>query len=269
MDLNPWVVRDGVLVRAAGRVLVIDGETWFERPPWRAMPMTRPRRAPRPGAHALRVHGVDVDRLDRLDEYPGGVVEGWATLTATWRHGELHTQAQEPMSTSAPDAEAGRWTSPPCPPPVGGWPVVPLVGPTTAANLTASPPPQDRWAELTITQITQFRPHPAQPVLVVAAEDPERAERALRPTFGASLCVVGSRYRQRDIDAAQDRLRQELPARRWRLTSTGRSAGDDGQPTVTAEFAWIEAEVARWATTVPDGLLDADVWLTPIAASSR
>lgn len=209
------------------------------------------------------MHDVDVARLDRFEEYPGGVVEGWTTLTATWHHGELHVQAQEP--TPPPEAEAARWTSPPCRPPGGGWPVVPLAGSLTAANLPAPPPRREAWAELTITQITQVHPQPAQPVLVVAAEDPERAEHALRPTFGAALCVVGSRYRQRDIDAAQDRLRQELSARRWRLTSTGRSADDDGQPTVTARFAWIESEVAPWATTVPDGLLDADVWLTPIA----
>jgi hypothetical protein len=33
---------------------------------------------------------------------------------------------------------------------------------------------------------------------------------------------------------------------------------------VTAHFAWIEHEVAEWAATAPDGLLDLDVWLTPV-----
>ncbi|WP_410608072.1 hypothetical protein [Amycolatopsis sp. lyj-109] len=62
----------------------------------------------------------------------------------------------------------------------------------------------------------------------------------------------------------QDRLRQELSAR-WRMTSTSRAASEAGQSIVTAQFAWIEPEVAQWAATVPDGLLDADVWLTPTA----
>ncbi|WP_329048579.1 hypothetical protein OG738_39005 [Amycolatopsis sp. NBC_01488] len=57
--------------------------------------------------------------------------------------------------------------------------------------------------------------------------------------------------------------------RRWPMTSTGQSAGGDGQPTVKAEFAWIEPEVARWAATVPEGLLDADVWLTPVECGPR
>lgn len=254
-------MREGVLARAAGRVLVIDGTVWFERPLPRASALIHPRPTPRPGRHALRAHGVDVDRLDRREEYPGGVIEGWTTLTATWHHGELHAQAQDPMP--AADVEPNRWISPPCPPPAAGWPVVPIVGSMTAANLPAFPPRREQWADLTITQITLFHPEPTQPVLVVAAEDPERAERALRPTFGAALCVVASRYRRRDIDAVQDRLQQELSARRWRMTSTGRSASDAGQPTVTAQFAWIESEVAQWAATVPDGLLDADAWLTP------
>jgi len=55
-----------------------------------------------------------------------------------------------------------------------------------------------------------------------------------------------------------------MSSRRWPMTSNGRSASHDGQPTVTAQFAWIEPEVAQWATTVPDGLLDLEVWLTPV-----
>lgn len=254
-------MREGILARAAGRVVVVEGTAWFEPPLARTLVLIHPRPAPRPGRHALRVHGLDVDRLERREEYPGGVIEGWTTLTATWRHSELHTHAQDPTPAAGPRPH--RWTTPPCPPPAGGWPVVPLVGAMTAANLPARPPRREDWAELTITQITQFHPQPTQPVLVVAADEPERAEHALRPTFGSALCVVASRYRQPDIDAAQDRLKQELFAHRWRLTSTGRSAGEDGQPRVAAEFAWIESEVAQWAATVPAGLLDADVWLTP------
>lgn len=261
MSLAGWVVRDGVLVRAAGRVLVIDGTTWFEPPFPRAMPLIHPRPAPRAGRYALRAHGVDTERLARREDHPGGLIEGWTTLTATWRRGELHAHVQDP--TLAPAREASRWTNPPCPPPPAGWPGPAGGNSAAAANLSASPPRREEWAELTITQVTQFHPAPTQPVLVVAAEDPVRAERALRPVFGASLCVVTSRYRRQDIDAAQNRLRQELSARRWPMTSTGRSAGADGQPTVSAQFAWIDLEVAHWAATLPDGLLDADVWLAP------
>src|SRR5437899_2322083 len=130
-----------------------------------------------------------------------------------------------------------------------GWPLFPVYPAMTSANLPQRPPQPDEWTELTITQVTHFRPHPAQPVLVVAAEDPERAEQALRPRFGAALCVVASRYRTQDVDAAVQRLRAEMSARRWPITSTGRSASSEGQPTATARFAWIEPEVAEWAET--------------------
>lgn len=131
----------------------------------------------------------------------------------------------------------------------------------STANLPVRPPAPAEQAELTITQISVFHPHPTQPVLVVAAEDPDRVERALRPTFGSALCVVPSRYSREEIDRTLRQLREQ---QFWPMSASGRSAGEDGQATVTATFAWIEPEVADWAETVPDGLLDLDVWLTPV-----
>jgi hypothetical protein len=262
VDLTGLVMRDGVVARASGRVLVIDGTVWFERPGARTLPLTSRPRPPHPGRYAVRAHGVNLDRLDRAVRHEGGIFEGWTTVTGTWRRHELHVSDQ--TSISVRDARTDRWTTPPCPPPAAGWPTAPVYGGMSAANLPARPPEADEQRRLTITQLTQFRPHATQPVLVVAAEDPERAERALRPTFGAALCVVPSRYRQQEIDETLQRLRDEMSSHRWPMTSNGRSAGDDGQPTVVATFAWIEPEVAEWAATVPDGLLDLDVWLTPV-----
>jgi hypothetical protein len=263
MDLTGWVIRDGSVASASGRVLVVDGAVWFEGPHVRVMPSVFPRSAAGKGPYAVRAHGVAVDRLDRRAQYPDGTVDGWTTLTGTWQDRELHVHSQ--ASPSDREVSAHRPTVPPCPAPSGGWPTSAIVRPMTAANLPARPPRPDEWAELTITQVTQFHPDPAQPVLVVAAGDPERVERALRRRFGASLCVVASRYRQEEIDAAVDRLREEMSSRRWPITMTGRGASSAGQATVTARFAWIEPEVAEWAATVPDGLLDVDVWLRPAA----
>lgn len=246
-------MREGVVARASGRVLVIDGIVWFERPGPVALPWTSRPRPPRPGRYAVRAHGIDLDRLDRVQRHDDGTLEGWTTVTGTWRHRELHVSAQ--TSTPQRGAWTNRWTTPPCPPPAGGWPT---------ADLPARSPQPDEQTRLTITQVTVFRPHETQQVLVVAAEDVERVERALRPTFGAALCVVPSRYRRHEVDETLRRLRDEMSSHHWPMTSNGRSAGDDGQPTVIATFAWIEPEVARWAATVPGGLLDLDVWLTPV-----
>lgn len=263
VDLTGLVMREGVVARAAGLVLVIDGTVWFERPLPRPLMARFPPRPPARGPHAIRAYGVDLDRLDRTKRYDGGVLEGWTTLTGTWRQDGLHVDAQ--TSAPRPSGRTNRWwTTPPCPPPPDGWPTAPVYGGMSSANLPQRPPQPDEQAALTITQQTVFRPHETRPVLVVAAEDPERAERALRPTFGAALCIVPSRYSRQEIDDTLGRLRDEQSARRWRLTSNGRSAGEDGQPTVVAQFAWIEPDVAEWAATVPDGLLDLDVWLTPV-----
>jgi hypothetical protein len=255
-------MRESVVARASGRVLVIDGTAWFEMPLPRAAIAIWPPPPPRQGPHAVRAHGVDLDRLDHAKHHDGGILEGWTTLTGTWRRGELHVRDQ----TSTPPVEGwtNRWTTAPCPPPAAGWPTVPIHGPMTAANLPARPPQPHECAELTIIQLTQFQPHPTQPVLVVAAEDPERAEQSLRPRFGDALCVVRSRYRQHEIDETLQRLRDEQTAHRWLITSSGQSASSDGQPTVSAGFVWIEPEVAVWAATVPDGLLDLEVWITPV-----
>ncbi|WP_372660959.1 hypothetical protein [Amycolatopsis kentuckyensis] len=50
MSLAGWVVRDGVLVRAASRVLVTDGTTWFEPPfPRRGVAQSQQPQSMRPG----------------------------------------------------------------------------------------------------------------------------------------------------------------------------------------------------------------------------
>jgi hypothetical protein len=261
MDLSGSTMREGVIAQASGRVLVVDDTVWFERPGARTLVKITPPRPPAKGRYAVRAHGVDLDRLDRRRQYAGGIVEGWTALTGTWRQHELHVLSQTAIPRSA---GRPKWTTPPCPPPTAGWPTAATSGSMPAANLSAQRPGPDEYEKLTITQVTQFHPTATQPVLVVAAEDPTRVEQALRRRFGAALCVVPSRYRWHEIEESHERLTSEMASHRWRLTSAGRSAGNDGQATVTAQFAWIEPEVAEWAATVPEGLLDPQVWLTPV-----
>lgn len=260
MDLTGLVLRDGVVARASGRVLVVGDTAWFEDPlpvQLLAFPQLE---ASEPGPLAIRVHGVDPDRLDRRVRYADGGIEGWATLTGVVRQREMHVRDQEPMSWPTP--VAGRWTTPPCPPPVAGWPT----GPHYLVSHPPAPaePPDDDAGPM-ITQETIFRPPGAHPVMVVAAEDPARVEPHLRWRYGESLCVVRSRYRQREIDETRQRLSEEMSLGRWPMPmACGRSAGEDGQPLVSASFAWIEPDIAEWVATVPDGLLDVQIWLVPI-----
>lgn len=247
MDLSGLLLRDGAIVTATGRVLVIDGVVWFELP----LPEVAiyPRPTPTLGPFAVRAHGIDLDRLDNPEQHPG-VLKGWTTVTGLWREGELHVRTQSSWQQPGLN-RAGTWTTPPCPPPPGGWP-----DRSQGGRLT--PPPRDSWAALTITQVTQFQPGPAQAVLVIAAEHPELVEQT-----DASVCVVRSHYTKQQIDEATDRLRAEQASRRWPISMTGHTASEDGQPRVNAQLAWVVPELVEWARTVPDGLLDLDVWLTP------
>lgn len=248
MDLSGLVVREGGRARASGRVLVVDGDVWFELP--LAEVAIYPPPTPRPSRWAVRAFGVDLNRLDQ-PETRDGVRLGWATLTGTWRDHQLHVTEQTPWQ---PPAHRSRWTTPPCPPPPGGWP----------HGNPGQPPDREEQAELTITQLTMFHPSRTQPVLVIAAEDVDRAEQALRPRFGAALCVVPSRWSQRQIDEVGDRLHVAGLAGEWPMSMWGLGgASPEGQPQLSAQLAWLVPGFVEWATTVPDGLLDVDVWLVP------
>lgn len=222
----------------------------------------RPRPTPRPGGFAVRAHGVDLNRLDRREQHED-VLEGWTTLTGYWRRHQLYVQTQTPWR-SPTISQPNRWTTPPCTPPPHGWPDL-----GERANLEPSPPSPDQWQALTITQITQFRPGPTQAVLVVAAEEPERVERVLRPSFGDALCVVPSRYTWRQIDEAAHGLRLAHTSHQWPISRHGRGASDDGQAQLAVTLAWMVPEMIVWAAPVPTGLLAPDVWLTPVDTSDE
>ena len=256
MDLSGLLVAEGATAQASGRVLVTDGVTWFERPAPMAMVAIHPPPAPRPGRHAVRAHGVDLAALDRAEEYRG-VLTGWATLTGTWRGHELHVRHQAPPVE--PPNPTDRWHTPPCAPPPQGWPELDSIG-----NPAERPPPSDQWPTLTITTVTLFRVDATHGVYVVAAEDPDRATQAV----GDRMCVVRSRYSRHQLDQAGSRLHEEMRSGGWQLTSHGETSTADGQPQLVVGLPWVVPELVEWAATLPDEILDVDVWLTPPGRSS-
>jgi hypothetical protein len=251
VDLSGLLVPEGATARASGRVLVSNAETWFERPGPTHLMLVHPRPTPAPSRNAIRAHGVDLAALDHRDEY-NGVLTGWATLTGTWSGHELHVLHQGPRVERSNPRD--RWRTPPCAPPPQGWPEVDGIG-----NLTEHPPPHDRWPALTITTATLFRVDAEHGVYVVAAEDPDRAARAV----GDRMCVVPSRYTRHQLDQARSRLHEEMEPGGWPLTSHGETSAADGQPQLTVGLLWVVPDMVEWAATLPDGMLDLDVWLRP------
>jgi hypothetical protein len=147
------------------------------------------------------------------------------------------------------------WRRPPCPEPAGGWPEGDV-----DENLDV---PAELGAAHQITSVALFRPSRRQAVLVVAAEQPQQAEAALRPRYGARLCVVPSRWTRRQIDDVAGRLRAEMS--RWLIYIFGESTAEDGQAVVTVELTRVLPDLVAWARAIPAGLMSIHPWLTPQA----
>ncbi|GIH16111.1 hypothetical protein [Rugosimonospora africana] len=253
MVISDLVLREGDGLRASGRV-VADGETvWFEPPLpvpllWRS-PGSEP--APRPSEFGVPVLGVDLANLDDRRATSGGV-EGWVTLTGTWRRDRLLVERQEPGGGRT-DRSAPQWRRPPCPPPQGGWPK----GETNDNIRVAT----DVLATLTITSLAVFRPSAHQAVLVVATDEPEHAEAVLRPICGDRLCIVRSRWTKEQLNDASERLRAEMRA--WMIYGSGQSVSQDGQAVLTVKLTHVLPSFAQWADTLAEGLLSVTPWLVP------
>jgi hypothetical protein len=259
MVISDLVLREGDGLRASGRV-VTDGETvWFEPPLAVPLVWRRPGNEPAPGpsGFGVPVLGVDLANLDDR-RATSGVVEGWATLTGTWRRDHLMVERQESRGGRT-DRAATRWRRPPCPPPPGGWPEG-----GTNENIHV---PSDVLATIKITSVAVFRPSARQTVLVVAAEEPEHAETVLRPICGERLCVVRSRWTKEQLDNAGQRLRVEMRA--WLIYGTGQSVSEDGQGVLTVTLTRVLPSFAQWADTMADGLLAVTPWLAPRRTSQR
>jgi len=155
--------------------------------------------------------------------------------------------------------EGTAWRRPPCPEPAGGWPEGDV-----DENLDV---PAELGATHGITSIALFRPSRRQVVLVVAAEQPQQVEAALRPRYGARLCVVPSCWTRRQIDDVAGRLRAEMG--RWMIYIFGESTAEDGQPLLTVELTRVLPALAAWARAIPAGLLSIRPWLTPHAGPGR
>ena len=252
VDLAGGVLRDGDTVRASGRVVAADGVTWFEPPLPVPLVAYAPGREPppRPAGLGVPAIGVDLARLDRRREKQGAV-EGWATLTGTWRQDRLRVAGQGPPTR--PVDEGPYLRRPPCPEPAGGWPEGGV-----DENLDI---PADLLAASDVTSVALFRPGRRQTVLVVAAEQPQQVEAALRPRYGPRLCVVPSRWTGRQIDDVLRRLRAGMAS--WMIYSCGQSTAEDGQAVLTAELTRVLPALASWVRAVPDGLLSIRPWLTP------
>jgi hypothetical protein len=254
IDFDALMLRDGDRVTASGR-LVRDGtRDWFEPQMWVAEPGGLPRRVRPVSRGAVSVVGANFDEVNGRFEQDGAV-EGFATVTGTWRHD--HLRAEEQALHGDSPYEPARWVTPPCPAPEGGW-------------------PRQAWGDgdkyLTydlgdlrevgaVVAETIFRPSDDQAVLVIAAADPDLVEARLRPQLGELLCVLPSRWTTAELEAVGAYLRNH--SQEWNLLQFGPHNNQDGQPSMAARLTRVLPQIASWAASLPADILTLDPWLAP------
>jgi hypothetical protein len=254
MDFDALVLRDGDRVTASGR-LVRDGTgDWLEPPTPVAAPGGLPRRVRRAWHGAVGVVGANFDEVSRRFEQDG-VVEGFATMTGTWRHDHLRAEEQAPGGGNS--YQATRWVTPPRPAPEGGWPR-PAWG---DGDKNLSYDLGDLREPGAVVAATIFRPSDEQAVLVIAAADPDLVEARLRPQLGALLCVIPSRWTTAELQAVDAYLRGH--SQEWNLLQFGPHNNEDGQPCMAARLTRVLPQIAIWASSLPADILTLDPWLAP------
>lgn len=259
------VVRDGDRVTGASRIVQLPGQparfcgSEFTTDVGYA-PGEEP--APYDCPNGVPLEGVDLDRLaDRRRS--GGAVEGWATITGTWRAGTITVEEQD---DPPPLGEFGLRQEPPCPAPEGGWPHGPERD-SMDAELQAlkgywaeHPSDPDRFAQLHVS--------PTQTLfgLVVSDEAAKaQAELDLRPLLGDRMCVVVARHTDAELAAVRD---SDL-VRRPESRGGGMHLGEDLQAALQLSVLFVTEELAAAVAEHPEGLVELEPALRVVRQQDR
>jgi hypothetical protein len=251
VNVDRMVFHDGDLVTGRGELVVDGGGCWLDLR--RARVLTPPPGTPCRSLYSVRLVGADVTAVP-TEHADGGVVPGHITIVGIWRDGVIEVRSQSPLGPGRRATPA--WTTPPCPPPAGGWP-------RGARDANIILDLDALRAGGTMVTVTTFRPGREQAVLVVAAEDPAAAEAILRPQLADRLCVVRSHWTRAEMDAVLAHLRSH--SEEWAVSSYGESASESGQPVITVTLVRVTPGIAEWLATIDDGMLDLAPSLLPAA----
>jgi hypothetical protein len=259
MDIEVLVVRGGDRVVASGRLVRNrDGDFFQPALPSRLIAGLE-RQVAAPWRGAVRVAGARFEALTNRFERDVDV-EGYAAITGIWSRDRLRAIRQR-LPEDSP-YRGPRWDMPPCLPPAGGWPRLDWAHGTWGrgvGNLDFDLGDlEDSGAAVAVTT---FRPSQDQAVLVVAAADRDAVEAQLRPQLGDLLCVITSRWTKTALNAVRAHLHERWE--QWNLYGLGPATGEDGQTCITAQLTRVLPDIARWATSLPSGILTLQPWLCP------
>jgi len=172
-------------------------------------------------------------------------------VTGTWHDETIRVDDQGTVSYPA---RSHREFVPPCAAPVGGWDAlgsstdIPELESLRASGAIV----RDRWRHMSGGAV----------VLIVAASDVDLVERILGRRLPRRLCVVASRYSADQVHEVEARFATRH--RDWQFEVWGAGGLDqDGQPYAFAELMRVTDDLADWADTLPDGLLELRPSMTP------
>ncbi len=250
---------DGPLYGGSGRVVSVPGKpVRFCAPVATRGVLISPRPAPAYCDLGIDVEGVDLNRLEQRREQ-AGAVEGQASLTGTFDGTVLHVRTQ-----SAPSKDAGlldTFDDPPCTPPPGGWPT----GPENENLNTDVLQGYQAAHDDEVPMVALARPSERQVLAyLLTAGDVTAAEAALRPTYGARLCVAKSNVTVAQVHAAQtDPGLQGGPGTQiYAFAGTGLRR--DGQVTADVSATYETPAIAAAVARHPKGLVRLDLFLKPV-----
>jgi hypothetical protein len=243
------VVRPGDRVSASGRYVLCDDGEWLDLARVDGLVLRRPGRR---SSHSVRLIGLDPAGVPgNFRSGDNSIIPGYVRVTGVWQDETIRVDDQ---GTVAYPVQRHREFGPPCAGPVGGW--------DTVAS-------SDRVSELRSLRAggaivrDQWRcTSGGAVVLIVAAGDVDLVERILGPRLRRRLCVVASRYsaeQVRDVEATFATRHRE-----WQFEICGAAGLDHvGQPYAFAELMRVTGDLADWADTLPDGLLELRPSMTP------
>jgi hypothetical protein len=199
--------------------------------------------------------------LAEWDKNDGGTIWGHAWLRGVYRDGVLTVEEQGPPREIFPVAPA-YVADVPCAAPAGGWPTFPR---SKLDPVYESPDMQpvigyQHHHPDEIVHRKYAWPAENRPVVVLTVLHPAVVERALRPAFGKSLCVVRARWSAAELRRAT-REAHAYEARH-RGTSVGEGAsGPDAQPVVGLRVDVVTPDLVALTDRFPDGMFDVWSWL--------
>jgi hypothetical protein len=259
VDVRAMVFDVGDLITGWGRLVVDSDGEWLDLALTDNLMWFGDR--PRPRSHySVRLVGADPNAVPK-EFGPGNVIPGRVTITGEWRDGVIEVVSQSPDGPPRPP-EPDR-TSPPCPPPVGGWPV-------GDKDEHIAPDLRNLVASGKAVRVAIFRPSPYQVVYVVAATDGEAVESVLRPQLNGRLCVVASRWTRGYLDEILAHLVANMQD--WTVQTIGEGVDELAQACFSVGLMRVTPDMAEWAHGIESDVLRLEPSLLPVgfrAATSR